>query len=344
MALITSLKSTERTTFVLPDLLANWPFNPEPNPCQDIVAQSAAWVESFKPFDAKAQNAFNRCKFGIFASLAYPHATGAHFRVACDLMNLFFVFDEYSDCADGEAVGKQAADIMNALRYPDTIPPEGDSLLGAMTRDFWLRTMKCASESSAQRFIRNFDEYTDAVRQEAVDRDVGRIRSVPEYLKLRRGTIGVHPSFDYYLLRDDLPDECVNHPDVQRLASAAVDMTILANDVYSYNKEQSKGEDSHNLVAVVMKEHDLTVQEAMNYIGDLYNHIRKQYCEDFQDLPRFNDNVDGLVREFCYGTGIWVTTNIKWSFASERYFGKEGMEIMKHRTVTLLPKVDKLFK
>lgn len=48
--------------------------------------------------------------------MAYPHATGTHYRVACDLMNLFFVFDEYSDRSNGEEVAKQAADIMNALR------------------------------------------------------------------------------------------------------------------------------------------------------------------------------------------------------------------------------------
>lgn len=104
------------TQFILPDLLADWPFSPEPNPCQDIVQDSSDWVESFHPFDAKAQDAFNRCKFGIFASLAYPKAREMHFRVACDLMNLFFVFDEYSDRVCGAEVEKQAADIMNALR------------------------------------------------------------------------------------------------------------------------------------------------------------------------------------------------------------------------------------
>lgn len=116
MTFINQPESAEPTTFVLPDLLANWPFDPKPNPNEDIVAESTAWVESFHAFDSKAQDAFNRCKFGIFASMAYPHATGTHYRVACDLMNLFFVFDEYSDRSNGQEVAKQAADIMNALR------------------------------------------------------------------------------------------------------------------------------------------------------------------------------------------------------------------------------------
>lgn len=89
--------------------------------------------------------------------------------------------------------------------------------------------MEIGTKSSMERFIRNFDIYTDAVRQEAVDRDEHRIRSIKDYFELRRGTIGVHPSYDYFLMNEDIPDECIDHPHVQKLACAGVDMTILAN-------------------------------------------------------------------------------------------------------------------
>lgn len=104
-------------TFILPDLLANWPFRCTHNPLSDqIVPASAAWIESYNIFDERAQKAFNRCNFGLFTSLAYPNVSAAHFRVCADLMNFFFVFDELSDEADGSTVRKQAADIMYALR------------------------------------------------------------------------------------------------------------------------------------------------------------------------------------------------------------------------------------
>ena len=50
-----------------------------------------------------------------------------------------------------------------------------------------------------------------------------------EYLELRRGTIGVRPSFDYFLLPDDLPDEVLAHPTIEALALGSIDMTIIAN-------------------------------------------------------------------------------------------------------------------
>lgn len=107
----------------------------------------------------------------------------------------------------------------------DHPPPFSSSIFCS----YWKRTLEVSSKSSAERFIRNFDGYTDAVRQEAVDRDEGRERSIEEYMELRRGTIGVYPSFDYFLLEDDIPDEYIDHPAVASLALGAVDMTILAN-------------------------------------------------------------------------------------------------------------------
>jgi Delta6-protoilludene synthase len=108
--------STE-TYFILPDLLENWPFDHEPNPHDDVVQDSARWAESYRVFDKKAQ-AFNRCNVGYYSSLAYPcaEAKGGHFRVVCDLMNLFFVFNELTNEATGKIARQQAADVMNALR------------------------------------------------------------------------------------------------------------------------------------------------------------------------------------------------------------------------------------
>jgi len=93
------------------------------------------------------------------------------------------------------------------------------------------------------------------------------------------------------------------------------------------------------MVAVYLREYGCTLQEAMDKIGTSYAGIKQAFCDNYNNLPSTGDEtVDELVKEYCYGMGIWVTTNIKWSFASERYFGKQGLEVMKHRTVTLKPR------
>ncbi|KAK0452226.1 terpenoid synthase [Armillaria borealis] len=328
-------------TFTLPDLLANWPFRCIHNPLSDeIVPASAAWIESYNIFDERAQKAFNRCNFGLFTSLAYPNVSAAHFRVCADLMNFFFVFDELSDEADGPTVRKQAADIMYALRHPYAPPAPGETILGEMARCFWRRGLQEAhiTPTSGQRFIADFDEYTHAVYQQAEDRECGRTRNLNDYMTLRRGTIGVRPSFDFFILTDDVPDEVVKHPQVEKLVQAAIDMTIIANDVYSYNVEQSRGDDAHNIVAVTMMDKGLDIQGAMDCVGRRYHQIARTFIEDMKHVPTFPGQIGKTLREYVFGLGIWVTTNIEWSFAGERYFGNAGPSIKVHRRVELLPK------
>lgn len=253
-------------------------------------------------------------------------------------MNYFFVFDELSDATDGASVREQSRIIKDALTDPSKPRPPGESVLGEMAKSFWSKALEFTSPSSAKRFVRNFGEYTDAVAQEAEDRDEGRIRNLKDYLDLRRGTIGVRPSFDFFLLSEDLPDSVIEHPHIERLVLGAIDMTILANDIYSYNKEQACGADTHNMVSVAMKDRGLDVQGAMDYIGEKYRGISRKFVDDMENIPSFSEHIDELVSEYVFGLGNWVTTNIEWSFESERYFGMKGREVQSQLVFELRPK------
>lgn len=55
-------------------------------------------------------------------------------RTGCDLMNLFFVIDEYSDISTPEEVRKQKNIVMDALRNPHTPRPEGEWIGGEVAR------------------------------------------------------------------------------------------------------------------------------------------------------------------------------------------------------------------
>lgn len=88
---------------------------------------------------------------GLLASLGYPKLNKGIFsvpyvasttsdtvlegcRVACDLMNLFFVFDEKSDISDEYETGYQADCIMDALRNPHNPRPQGEWIGGLITQ------------------------------------------------------------------------------------------------------------------------------------------------------------------------------------------------------------------
>lgn len=63
------------------------------------------------------------------------------------------------------------------------------------------------------------------------------MRTVDNYLEIRRDTVGARPSLAFLELKVDIPDEVMAHPSIITLAGTAVDMIIIANDIYSYNVE-----------------------------------------------------------------------------------------------------------
>ena len=51
-------------------------------------------------------------------------------------MNLFWVYDEYTDIADGEGADRIRNIVMDAFRHPEKPCLEGELLLGEMAREF----------------------------------------------------------------------------------------------------------------------------------------------------------------------------------------------------------------
>jgi hypothetical protein len=129
-----------------------------------------AWLEKFHAFSPKAQKAFNLCDFSgsrfsdvaecsscsnlsdLLASLGYPlHNKGEQLpahkeklvnisslldgcRAGCDLMNLFFVIDHYTDIADPAGARDQANVLMDVLRNPHMDRPPGEWIGGEVAR------------------------------------------------------------------------------------------------------------------------------------------------------------------------------------------------------------------
>jgi len=94
---------------------------------------------------------------------------------------------------------------------------------------FWERAIPHASERSQQRFIDTFDLYLEAVVAQAADRSNSKIRSIQDYLAVRRDTIGAKPSFALLEQGMDLPDEVFQHPAMQELHDTTIDMLCLGN-------------------------------------------------------------------------------------------------------------------
>jgi len=65
--------------------------------------------------------------------------------------------------------------------------------------------------------------------QQAADRTHKHIRTIEEYLEVRRDTIGAKPSFAILETGLNLPDEAVRHPIIDELSILSIDMILLGN-------------------------------------------------------------------------------------------------------------------
>lgn len=114
-------------------------------------------------------------------------------------------------------------------------------------------------------------------------------------------------------------------------------LTIFSKAMGSYNKEQACG-DPHNIIMVAMSQFQMDAQTAIYWAVDFHANLHQQFCEAYQQIPRWEGPLDLEVQAYVDALANWVRGNFQWMFECERYLGKQGQEIMKSRRVPLLPK------
>lgn len=93
-----------------------------------------------------------------------------------------------------------------------------------------------------------------------------------------------------------------------------------------------------------MNELGTDAEGAMRWVKEHHKQLESRFIENFKKVPRWGGPLDLQVARYCDGLGNWVRANDQWSFESERYFGKKGLEIIQTRRITLLPKVVRVAK
>lgn len=320
----------------LPDCFERWPFKRTINPAYEMVKrENDIWVHSFKGADSRFLLSAQGADPSLLVALAYPRVPADHLRILADWMTTFFIVDDLTDRLPSTSVRKLAAVIMDALRNPFQETNEDltltENVIGAMFRSFWSRGHHLVNPTLTRRFIEHYESYTESVCREAEDRDEYRLMDLDSYFPFRRDTIGSKPCFDLLLLSVDVTDTLLESPLMSELEELANDMIIIANDIGSYNKEQCIEADQHNVVAIAMRDKSLSVQEALDFAGELFRSRGDRFVMAM-NRSRYYETLETYAKDL----GNWVTANYEWTFESDRY--KLGPEARKTGRVELLPK------
>ncbi|KAF8529365.1 terpenoid synthase [Gautieria morchelliformis] len=315
------------TALCLPDFLASWPYGRRVNPHYVKVSKAAsAWISSYGLLTPKLQRIFEL-------------GNSAHLRVVCDALNIVLLFDDYSDTQSPQIVREISDNILDSLYDPySPLNPRLEDLgrFGEITRSFWSRALQTLSPSSARRFTSAFSEYSDSIVQQAHDRLHEHIRDIDSYLALRRYTIGAKLAFALL----DGEDDAMNEPKIVELENAAIDIISLSNDAYSFDIEQSRDDDAHNMLTCIMRSENVSLQEAMSLLQAHISTLAAQFLAIRAQVweASHSDPVDASLLAYIDGIGNWVRANDAWSFESQRYFGDKGLEIQERRVIELRPK------
>uniref|UniRef100_A0A8H7XMK6 Terpene synthase n=1 Tax=Psilocybe cubensis TaxID=181762 RepID=A0A8H7XMK6_PSICU len=329
---MSSSGNSESTQYRLPDLLRNWPWTRHLSPhYARAKKESSAWVASFRPFKSKGQKAFDACDLNFV-------------RAGCDLMNFYFVYDEYTDIADASVANELATIVIENMTEDslDQDVPSSSSthILGQMTRQFWKRASTLAKPGSPcfAHFIATSERYLRAVSLEAEDRAMHRVRSFDDYFILRRDTCGARPTLALIEFGLDLPEEVTSDPVIQALTQDAVDLIILVNDMHSYIREISCGLADHNVLTPIMRDYNLDLQSALNWMDTYTSRVIERFLSNQARMPSWGPDIDARVRMYIDGLGQWVRGNDDWSCEGKRYHGSDGLVIRDTRMVTICPR------
>lgn len=106
--------------------------------------------------------------------------------------------------------------------------------------------------------------------------------------------------------------------------------------------EQARGIAGNNLITVLMETQGLSLQEAIDRSGELFQSMVQQFLADKKDLMArpfstrgYSHSVDVGVMKCVEAMETMITGYIGWSFDTPRYFGNDFQEVLKTRIVKL---------
>ncbi|EDR07973.1 uncharacterized protein LACBIDRAFT_297518 [Laccaria bicolor S238N-H82] len=334
---ITDVKPLKK--FTIPDLVSHCTFDVRINRHRkQVTSATKQWL--FKGDNlliGKKRDAYHGLKAGLLTAMCYPDAGRPQLRVCNDYLTFLFHLDNLSDDMDNGGTISTADVVLNSLYHPHTY--QSSPRVGKMTRDFYKRMVLTCSAGVQQRFIETFDFFFQSVTQQAIDRANGSIPDLESYIALRRDTSGCKPCWALieYANNLDIPDEVMEDPIIRSLGEAANDLVTWSNDIFSYNVEQSKG-DTHNMIPVVMNQHGLDLQSAVDFVGKMCKDAIDRFVDDRTQLPSWGPKIDRDIAVYVDGLASWIVGSLHWSFETERYFGTKGRQVKATRVVDLLPR------
>ena len=98
------------------------------------------------------------------------------------------------------------------------------------------------------------------------------------------------------------------------------------------------GHTGFNVVTILMRERQLSLQGAADAIGTEFSDLVRSFSTGRLELPSWGNDVDDALKSYVDSMEIWADGYLKWCFISRRYFGQRLEDVKKTRIVKLKPR------
>lgn len=308
--------TTNRLHFLLPPGCSEAACNPRTD---DIDRRFAARWHSWlaEPAFADGVGAMRRGGVAQLTGRFFPQANGEDLDLIADFIYFMFMWDDECDHAtpaQSELVVRTELALQTLVEaQPLPQAPLLVHMLGVLSARLRGRMSACWWH----RFSRQVQLWLEATVWEAVERRSGGAPELAGYLMQRQQTVAMYPCFSLIELAigEEVRLPLRACPDLLQLETCSNQILGWTNDVFSYEKEVSHGE-QHNLVHLLARAESLPTAAAVERAVALINAEVARFSRLDRSL-RHNASLSA----YLDGLHHFLRGNIDWSIGSARYPG-----------------------
>ncbi|GKT90348.1 putative pentalenene synthase protein [Colletotrichum tofieldiae] len=275
-------------------------------------ARGDRWIARVMNFDkvTAARNA--KVDLCFLASIWAPDASEDRLVMMLDWNHWVFLFDDQFDEGhlkeDPAAAAEEVRQTVAIMGGDAPVYTAKSNPIRYVFQECWERLRSVSSQDQHKRY---FAQLLVQVDQQVSGQNF--VRDVDAYMDLRRGTIGVYPAINLAEYGADvrLPQYVYDHPSLQECMKISADLVTLVNDVLSYRKDLELGVD-HNLISLLMERDSLSIQQAVDKIGDMVNDCYRRWYLALAELPSYGEKIDYKVMKFIEICRAVAQGNLYW--------------------------------
>jgi 5-epi-alpha-selinene synthase len=88
--------------------------------------------------------------------------------------------------------------------------------------------------------------------------------------------------------------------------------------IFFFAKEIKEG-NNFNLVTVLQREYQISLQEAFDHAAELHNTEVQLFIDLSTQIPPFGTDIDANLERYLLGLRFWIRASLDWSIETGRY-------------------------